>query len=33
MYVSRLPKPVELDGEWVTSLKEISTLVWFVNIP
>ena len=33
MYVTKLPKPIELEGEWVASLKEISTPVSFVNIP
>jgi len=33
VYVTKLPKPIELEGEWVASLKEISTPVSFVNIP
>ena len=33
MYVTNLPKPIELESEWVASLKEISTPVSFVNIP
>jgi len=33
MYVTKLPKPIELEGEWVASLKEISKPVSFVNMP
>ena len=32
MYVTKLPTPIELEGEWVASLKKISTPVSFVNI-
>ena len=33
MYVTKLPKPIEFEGEWVASLKEILTPVSFVNMP
>ena len=31
-YVTKLPKCIEMDGEWSISLKEISTPLSFVNI-
>jgi len=33
IYTTKLPKPIELQGEWVVSLKEISAPAAFDNVP